>query len=550
MTDLGVLVAAIRDANDRIGGPPQHSPWLPALPDRVTIDELPAVTDIGTDLPPVPWAVADIPRRQEQRAEIIDFARFGHKLIVGAGRSGRTQALRTIASSIAENVRCDEVHMYAIDCGSGGLLPLADLPHCGAVVQRTQPERAVRLLGRLLDEVIRRQEVLAAGGYANLTEQRLASPPQDRMPHIVVLLDRWEGFTASLGELDGGRPQAAMMTLLGEGASVGVHCVIAGDRTLGSYRIMSLTEDRLVLRMNDDSDYTTLGLNPRKLPDSIVDGRGFQAEGLLETQVAVLPGELTGQGQAAAVREIGARTRARDAAISRGRRPFRVDVLPASLSLETAFGYLAGDEPAMFAMVGIGGDDLEALGPDLARRPLFMLGGPPKSGRSTALLAMVRTLLKSHVEVGIITPRPSPLRDLLGEPGVRGVVTDSELSSDVLADLVPDEGPFVLAVDDAEMHKETPAAAWLKTYIRTATDTRRALLVAGTASDLSGGFTGWHAEARKGRTGALLSPQGASEGELVGVRLPRSAVVEQVKPGKALLHLGDGLLVTVTVPFG
>ena len=81
--------------------------------------------------------------------------------------------------------------MYAIDCGSGGLLPLADLPHCGAVVQRTQPERAVRLLGRLLDEVTRRQEVLAAGGYANLTEQRLASPPQDRMPHIVLLLDRW-----------------------------------------------------------------------------------------------------------------------------------------------------------------------------------------------------------------------------------------------------------------------------------------------------------------------------------------------------------------------
>ena len=32
VTDLGVLVAAIRDANDTIGGPQQHSPWLPALP--------------------------------------------------------------------------------------------------------------------------------------------------------------------------------------------------------------------------------------------------------------------------------------------------------------------------------------------------------------------------------------------------------------------------------------------------------------------------------------------------------------------------------------
>ena len=39
--------------------------------------------------------------------------------------------------------------MYGIDCGNGALLPVADLPHCGAVVQRTQAERASRLITRL-----------------------------------------------------------------------------------------------------------------------------------------------------------------------------------------------------------------------------------------------------------------------------------------------------------------------------------------------------------------------------------------------------------------
>ena len=35
-----------------------------------------------------------------------------------------------------------DLHLYGIDCGNGALLPLAELPHCGAVVTRTQTERA------------------------------------------------------------------------------------------------------------------------------------------------------------------------------------------------------------------------------------------------------------------------------------------------------------------------------------------------------------------------------------------------------------------------
>ena len=70
----------------------------------------------------------------------------------------------------------------------------------------------------------------------------------------------------------------------------------------------------------------------------------------------------------------------------------------------------------------------------------------------------------------------------------------------------------------------------------------------GSPADLSAGFSGWHAEARKGRAGALLCPRGLGDGDLIGVRLPRSLVGEPVKPGRAHLHLGDGALVTLTVP--
>ena len=68
------------------------------------------------------------------------------------------------------------MHLYGIDCGNGALLPLAELPHCGAVVSRTQTERATRLLKRLAAELSSRQELLAAAGFAGIREQRAAAP--------------------------------------------------------------------------------------------------------------------------------------------------------------------------------------------------------------------------------------------------------------------------------------------------------------------------------------------------------------------------------------
>ena len=55
-------------------------------------------------------------------------------------------------------------------------------------------------------------------------------------------------------------------------------------------------------------------------------------------------------------------------------------------------------------------------------------------------------------------------------------------------------------------------------------------------------------EVKKSRAGVLLSPQNPTDGDLLGVRLPRSALGNPVKPGRGLLHLGDGQLVSVALP--
>ncbi|WNY32879.1 hypothetical protein Q9Q99_11195 [Curtobacterium flaccumfaciens] len=66
------------------------------------------------------------------------------------------------------------------------------------------------------------------------------------------------------------------------------------------------------------------------------------------------------------------------------------------------------DDAGLFGLVGIGGDDLTAIGPDLAAAGSFVVGGPAKSGRSAVLLSMTRSVLREGGEVVLVTPRQSP----------------------------------------------------------------------------------------------------------------------------------------------
>ena len=553
ITDLKVLVEAICAANERMGIPAQHSPWLPALPDSLQLGELPVPAPLGS-LPAAPYGVEDLPALQARRPVAIDFHSFGHLLAAGAPRSGRSQLLRTIAGSLANTLSTADLHLYGIDCGNGALNALTRLPHCGAVVGRSQSERAIRLMGRLKAEMTRRQELLAADGFADIGEQRsAAATEEERLPHIVVLLDRWEGFTPSLGELDHGALTDEIFTFLREGASVGIHLIITGDRTLMAGRISTLTEDKIAFRLADRGDFSLISVNPRKVPEEIQPGRAYRSESGIELQVAMLEGDVTGQGQAAALAAIGEAATARDAGLPRARRPFRVDVLPSRLSFADAWEMRDTDAARnpLWALIGVGGDELTGYGPDLADGlPAFVVGGPGKSGRSTLLMTLARSYQQQGVKLVIATPRPSPLRELAGAPGVLRTFTDSDIPADELSKALEEaEGsPVVVLVDDAELLKECDARDVLKDIIARGSDHGRALVLAGGEEDICSGFSGWQVDAKKARRGVLLSPQQAMSGDLIGTRLSRSNVGGQVTPGRALLHLGDGEPKTVTVP--
>jgi S-DNA-T family DNA segregation ATPase FtsK/SpoIIIE len=549
-TDLSVLVELVRTAAVESGFAEQRRPWLPPLPRVLLLDDLPD-KPAPTDRFVFSYGLQDLPASQGQRAATFDLTSDGHMLIVGAPRSGRSQFLRTLAGAIGRGASYSDVHIYGLDCGNGALRPLTSLPHCGAVVGRAQPERVVRLLNRLTGELQRRQALLADLGLADIDEQRNAAPVEERLPHLLLLIDRWEGFTSSLAEVEGGMTTEAVLSILREGASAGVHVVITGDRSLASGRIGSLTDNKIALRLADRGDYTMLALNPRQLPEEIGPGRCFTAESALETQIALLAADASGAGQAAALASIGEQATSRGGRAEPGLRPFRVDELPSRLSFEQAWSYRGSDAHALHCFIGVGGDELTAIGPNFATdAPCFVVAGPPKSGRSTALATMARALLRSGIPVAIAAPRSGPLAALQTEPGTVGMISDPQRSLDHWRELLSNSStPAVVVIDDGELLRDSPAAELFRSAIRGDRTYIQAIVLGGNSDGLCTGLSGWQVDAKRCRQGALLSPQSLSDGDLIGVRLPRSYLGAAPQLGRAVVHLGDGIIRSVTVPY-
>ncbi|MFF6994497.1 FtsK/SpoIIIE domain-containing protein [Streptomyces sp. NPDC008313] len=578
VSDLGVLVDAVRDARTALGVPPQHSPLTPPLPEVLSLDDIDDIDDIdgsggsggsgGIDgvgavraegaepapgaLSPVPFGIEDLPEEQRRRPVTIDFARFRHLLIAGASGSGRSQALRTIAGALARAHSPADVHLYGIDCGHNGLAPLAALPHCGALVTRREAERAARLVSRLTDELRRRQDVLAEQAFAGVSEQRAGAGPRARLPHLVVFLDGWEGWLSTFGEYDHGRLTDEVHVLMREGASAGIHLVVTGDRQLLSGRMAFLTEDKYALRLVDGGDYALLGVKSAGVPERMPAGRALRAGRGTETQFALLAADPADQAQAEALAAIGAA--ARGTGVPREPLPFRVDALPGRISFDEALRLRdpEASRSPLWALAGVGGDELTAYGPDLgAGVPAFVVAGPPRSGRSTALLTLARSLLLRGTRLVVAAPRPSPLRELVGRPGVLRVFTGADLPGaefEQVTESASVEHPVVVLADDAEVLRDCDAGPSLKRLLQRGAERGLALVIGGDEEEVCSGFSGWQVEAKKARRGLLLSPQDSTSGDLIGCRIARSAVGYPVRPGRGLLHLGQGGLRTVLIP--
>ncbi|MEU4352268.1 hypothetical protein [Streptomyces sp. NPDC023838] len=230
----------------------------------------------------------------------------------------------------------------------------------------------------------------------------------------------------------------------------------------------------------------------------------------------------------------------------------RTASLPSSISFDEAWTMRDPAAPRLWALAGVGGDNLAAYGPDLASgtAPAFVVAGPAKSGRSTALVNIARSLLASGAQLALATPRPSPLRKLADRDGVVACFDQGDIGHDELEEalsVASAEEPVVVVMDDAEVLGECDARRVLRNLLEHGFEEGLALVLAGDEDKLGPSYP-WLGKAKRAHRGLLLSPQERHAGDWIGIKTGDSVVGRPLAPGRGWLHLGDGRLVAVAVP--
>lgn len=541
VTDLTVLVESITEVAKQHQYPEQRRPWLPALPTQIRLSELAPTSTEGIT---IPFGIADYPHQQLQQTLEFVAAQMGNLFIVGTSRTGRSTALRTFAYSAATHYSPEHVHVHCIDAGNGGLAPLMALPHVGTVANRTETEKVVRLVTRLEATVKARTAALAAEGYSTIEEYNRAHTTP--LPHIFVLLDSWDGFTVAFETYDSGTVLDRIQNLMREGVSAGIHFLVTGDRTLLSGRLSLLSDNKLVLRMVDPTDYSFIGIPSREVPEDIPDGRGWWAADTTEVQLATIGGEMTGQQEADLIRQTGQQLKTRWAQLPTGARPFTVEELPPSVSVDhirtkISDGQLEQPVDSGQLLLGLGGEDNAGMYFDPNDLPFLPIYGPMKSGKTTTLMTLINEGLRAGYRIVIAAPKNNALAEFANDARIAQFWNDpSQLTEEAILHYLSDaqdQAHTLFVFDDCHLLKEIPAGGLLERLLTNMGDAKATFITAGDVTDFPSGFGNWGSRVKTLRQGILLRPEDIIHQDLIGIRLRRADVKSEVPTGRGYLHI-------------
>ena len=491
-TQLQAVVAAIRATASERGIPQARSPWLPPLPALLHLEDVSSRGNAGG----AAFGLVDRPQHQQQEVARFDPSDAGGLLVYGAAGAGKTTLLRTVAGSLGRTSSPAELHMYGLDFGDGGLRPLRALPHCGDVVPGEEHDRVERFMAMLRDEIDRRKR----------------SGSQATSAMWLVMLDGYEGFSAAFERVNMGELVDVLPRLVADGRGVGVHFAVTAERRPAiPSALAAMFATRVVLRMADEDEFLALGLDRRAVMGiALPPGRGFLGGHPL--QVATLGPEGTRDAQAAALEQIASVT----GPVSAERGPRPVGLLPTDVDLDS----LRAAENPLTGAFGVTETDLSEVTVDVTSGH-FLIAGPYRSGRSTALLTLARSLRASPAdgEFWFLAPPASAIAtDAVWDRTALGTSECEE----ALASLAgrTSRRPALLFVDDADEFTEGPCSYALEPVVKQRDGNTRVIAAAESLA-LHRSFGGWLSEIRKHKRGLLLDPDLDLDGDLLGTKLPR-----------------------------
>ena len=534
-TDIARITDSISRATELAQLPPPRRPWLDELAHVYDLAKLP--TRRRDD--ELVFGVIDEPDQQRQSVAAFYPDHEGNLAIFGTGGAGKSTALRSLAIAAGLTARGGPCQVYGLDFSSRGLDMLADLPHVGAVIAADEGDRVRRLMRILLTTADDRARRYAAVRAGTITEyRRLADAPDE--PRIIVLLDGFTAFRQQYESVEGGRWYDALANLAADGRPVGIHLIVTADRPASlPPRFSSRVQRRLVLRLADDNDYYMVGAEAGALTSDSPPGRGLL--GRAEFQVAVFGGETGSTAQARAISQMAADMRRQQVSDAP-----RVGQLPQIVRL-SELAATADGRP----VIGVADDTLAPVG--FRPEGVFLISGPPASGRTTAAATAVIAL--DRVAPGVVPVFFGSQRSPLASLGIwQQIATDPAEVAEAAAKIdqaAADSGEggqrYAVVIEAVNEFVSTPADAPLAAMIKTLARLGHVVIAEAETTTLGGAWPLLSA-VKSGRTGLALQPEQGDGTMVYKTDFPRSRRADY-PPGRGLLVEGGRVrLLQVAIP--
>ncbi|WP_449277691.1 FtsK/SpoIIIE domain-containing protein [Leucobacter sp. GX24907] len=296
--DIERLRDGIIEANRAAGLRSPRRPWLDELPTALNLEDLRKMRSMGDGRGPV-IGLRDDPEAQTQYPVSIDFEEVGSMAIIGAGGTGKTSALLTLAAALSSAAAEDPVRIYGIDAANGALDTVSPLPTVGAVAKLSDTELANRVLQHMTELISERGPRYAAARAGSLAAYR-RSPGGAAEPRVFLLLDGFAAFRQSVESISGTeQPLQKLSEIMMNGRAVGVHVVITSDRPSAIPASMAANlQQQFSLRLANPNDYGALGIKSDALEDA-PPGRAVAAGDTRELHLALVDGrsELSSQAR-------------------------------------------------------------------------------------------------------------------------------------------------------------------------------------------------------------------------------------------------------------
>ncbi len=533
-TDLFDLIQVVRAAAAQTGWTAPVVPWPKALPARIPLEDILEEDRVVTGATRSRWVIgrADLPDQQRSAPVVIDGV-GDVTLLVGGPAAGLDDVVQTLVMSAALASDAADLHIYVIDQLGQGLAGLATLPHCGGASTRNDA-LSRRILQQVARELAGRRSAMLQHGAADIEELRTLTG--DPLPEVLVVvhgadrvLMQGEGAVSPL--------YGPLLSLASEVRGAGIGLVLSGLPGVAHNRLGSSASRRYVFALPSRDEYAALdvdrvlarGLTRPGLGWDSSTGRVFQA-GTVRSDDAAFAEVCAG------VSELIDRMRPTDVA----RLPVPVRDVPWPLP------WLDIPEPSAPAELplALAGAVVVETG-ELAwfdgedDGPVIGVMGPPRSGRSTALLALGRLAKEMGYEVCAL---PLSRRSPLGQPPADCV--DRVVERGDLPSLTPTSRPCVVLIDD--LHRWDGGADELEALLKEP---------AGLVVAVSGpnDFFTMRNDATRAlgtlRSGLALMTTSARDGDPLGLRRVPDEAFGDAKPGRGVFVLaGEAHVVQVPLP--